>query len=548
MEQRQFLVAPVSDQEILKALNGIGDLKSPGIDGYGAKFFKSSWDTIKDDINNAVYDFFNNDRLLKAFNCTIVTLIPKHEKAVSVKDYRPIAGCTILYKIISKILTARLGKVLNSIVSPCQAAFVPRQQIHNHILLAYELIRGYARKNGTPRCMIQLDLQKAYDMVDWFALETILLETGIPKQFVKWIMLTVTSVTYRFNINGNYTKSMKANRGIRQRDPLSPVLFVIIMEYLNRLLHKMQRNPDFNHHSKCEKLNITNLAFADDVLLFAIGDYRSVEMLMQTLNTFSETTGLVVNPSKCNIYFGGVDAPTKTDIMKLTGFKEGPLPFKYLGVPLTSKKSSISHYLNLIDRITGKINHWSNKLLSYAGRLQLIKSVTFSIANYWMQCFPLPKFVIHKINTVCRNFLWTGGVDKSRKSPVAWTNVCRPRKYGGLNVIPLQTWNHVTMMKLLWSLSEKADNLWVKWVHTYYLKNQSIMEILQKTTQSWIMRSILNQRVHINNMQSDLGQKDRGKFSMKTLYLKMRCEGSNEVVWNRLFCGNPARPRALMTL
>ena len=191
----------------------------------------------------------------------------------------------------------------------------------------------------------------------------------------------------------------------------------------------------------------------------------------------------------------------KTDIMKLTGFKEGSLPFKYLGVPLTSKKLSISHYLNLIDRITGKINHWSNKLLSYAGRLQLIKSVTFSIANYWMQCFPLPKFVIHKINIVCRTFLCTGGVDKSRKSPVAWTNVCRPRKYGGLNVIHLQTWNHVTMMKLLWSLSEKVDNLWVKWVHTYYLKNQSTMEIPQKTTQSWIMRSILNQRVHINNMQ-----------------------------------------------
>lgn len=142
-------------------------------------------------------------------------------------------------------------------------------------------------------------------MVDWFALETILLETGIPKQFVKWIMLIVTSVTYRFNINGNYTKCMKANRGIRQGDPLSPVLFVIIMEYLNRLLHKMQRNPDFNHHSKCEKLNITNLAFADDVLLFARGDCRSVEMLMQTLNTFSETAGLVVNPSKCNIYFVG---------------------------------------------------------------------------------------------------------------------------------------------------------------------------------------------------------------------------------------------------
>lgn len=66
---------------------------------------------------------------------------------------------------MSNILTNRLGKVLSSIINPCQAAFVPEQQIHNRILLAYELIKGYSRKLGTPRCMMQLDLQKAYDMV-----------------------------------------------------------------------------------------------------------------------------------------------------------------------------------------------------------------------------------------------------------------------------------------------------------------------------------------------------------------------------------------------
>lgn len=188
MKQKHSLIAPISEQEILKALNGIGDMKAPGIDGYGARFFKASWQTIKGDMIATIMNFFENERLYKAFNITMVTLIPKSDEATSIKDFRPIARCTILYKIISKVLTARLGKVLGNIISPCQVAFIHGQQIYNHILLAYELMKGYTRKGGTPKCMIHLDLQKAYDMVDWRALEGILKEIGMPNQFIRWTM------------------------------------------------------------------------------------------------------------------------------------------------------------------------------------------------------------------------------------------------------------------------------------------------------------------------------------------------------------------------
>lgn len=123
--------------------------------------------------------------------------------------------------------------------------------IHNHILLAYELLKGYSRKGGTPRIMIQLDLQKAYDMVDWSAIESILREIGLPCRFIHWIMLVVKTVTYRFNINGELTAEMQAIIGVRQGDPISPMLFVVMMEYLNRLFVKMQKDPDFNHHAMC---------------------------------------------------------------------------------------------------------------------------------------------------------------------------------------------------------------------------------------------------------------------------------------------------------
>lgn len=90
----------------------------------------------------------------------------------------------------------------------------------------------------------------------------------MPSQFIRWTMIIVISVSYKFNINGSYTIVMQARRGVRQGDPLSPLLFVIIMEYMNIPLHKMQKISDFNHHAKCDRLHITNLAFTDDVLLF----------------------------------------------------------------------------------------------------------------------------------------------------------------------------------------------------------------------------------------------------------------------------------------
>ncbi|CAK8544062.1 unnamed protein product [Lathyrus sativus] len=142
IEQKADLISPVSVTEITNALKGIGDLKSPGIDGYGGKFFKASWDIVDKNVIEVVTEFFEQNVIYKAFNETIVTLIPKQPDAKILKDYMPIAGCSTIYKIISKILTTRLGKVLGNIISKAQAAFVPGQKIHSHVLLAMELLKG----------------------------------------------------------------------------------------------------------------------------------------------------------------------------------------------------------------------------------------------------------------------------------------------------------------------------------------------------------------------------------------------------------------------
>ncbi|KAK2435581.1 hypothetical protein QL285_020628 [Trifolium repens] len=180
---------------------------------------------------------------------------------------------------------------------------------------------------------------------------------------------------------------------------------------------------------------------------------------METLEKFSKATGLKVNPAKCCIFFGGVDQNIRDEIKGITHFEEGKFPFRYLGIPMVSKKLSIHNYMDLIDRIVGRITHWSSRLLSYVGRFQLLKSMTFAMMDYWMQCLPFPKAVIHKINSICRTFFWTGSIEKSQKAPVAWKTICQPKCNDGLNLIDMEIWNRITLLKLLWNLCGKSDNL-----------------------------------------------------------------------------------------
>src|ERR1044072_288542 len=128
--------------------------------------------------------------------------------------------------------------------------------------------------------MFQIDLQKDYNMVHWDALEKIMKELGFPGTFVGWVMNLVTTILYKFQVNGSMTDTLLAKRGIRQGDPISPLLFVIMIEYLNRSMVKMQQNSIFNYHAKCESTGLTNLSFADDILLLCRGDYCSVDMLI----------------------------------------------------------------------------------------------------------------------------------------------------------------------------------------------------------------------------------------------------------------------------
>lgn len=513
--------------------------KAPGIDGFNAHFFKRSWHIIGKEVVAAVQQFFVDGYLPTELNVALVTLLPKCDNADRIKNFRPISCCSVLYKIISKILANRLKEVLGSIIGKAQSAFVPGRLIFDNILLSHELIKGYQRKNISPRCMIKIDVQKAYDSVEWPFLNQVLEELGFPYQFSHWIMSCLTSVTYVLTVNGEVLEPFVARKGIRQGDPISPYLFVICMEYLSRSLGELKQNAGFRYHPRCKKLGITHACFADDLLLFSRGDLASVQMMMQVLDHFGEVSGLKANQMKSCLYFGGVEDAEKRNILAATGMMEGSLPFRYLGVPLSAQKLSVRQCQPLVQKILHRMSTWAAKLLSYAGRVQLIKSVVAGIHIYWCQVFVLPQKVIKFIQQACRIFLWTGRASASRRALVAWEKVVLPKQAGGMNIGNMKLWNQATICKLLWRIQQKKDAVWIQWVHIYYIKGRDLLEMPIPQQGSWVVRKILGARECVRRLPNRDEVMQHRSFSVKRVYMGLLGE-VERVPWAKVVCQNPA--------
>ncbi|KAK6786448.1 hypothetical protein RDI58_014973 [Solanum bulbocastanum] len=213
--QQLKLCEEVNDQEIWEGLKSIADDKAPGIDGYTACLFKKAWQVVKEDVCSAVKDFLKTSTMCKIINCTTITLVPKIPNHVIVKDFRPIACCTVLYKIIAKVMATRMQKIMPSIIYEAQTGFIPGRRICDNIILAQKLVQAYTRKYISARCMIKIDLQKAYDSVEWIYLEQVLEELCFPTQFRRWIMQCMTIVNYTVLVNGAFIDSFDAAKGLR---------------------------------------------------------------------------------------------------------------------------------------------------------------------------------------------------------------------------------------------------------------------------------------------------------------------------------------------
>ncbi|GJU68574.1 RNA-directed DNA polymerase, eukaryota, reverse transcriptase zinc-binding domain protein [Tanacetum coccineum] len=244
-------------------------------------------------------------------------------------------------------------------------------------------------------------------------------------------------------------------------------------------MRKVRNNNQFKYHWGCKELKLTQLCFADDLLMLSNGDYKSIEVLKEV---------------------------EKRRILEVMPFAIGKLPMKYLGVPLITKNIGITECNHLVDRVKQKVNDWKNKTLSYAGRLQLIASVLASMHIYWASVFLIPKSTVKDIEKVLKGFLWSQGDLKKGAAKIAWKIVCTPKNKGGLGIKSLGPWNEALLCKHLWNVSSKKDSLWVKWINIVKLKGKNIWEVDSEENDSGTWKALLNLRSKIrNNILKKLG-------------------------------------------
>ncbi|CAN0888133.1 Transposon TX1 uncharacterized 149 kDa protein [Linum grandiflorum] len=332
------LLMQVGEKEIWEAVDSCASGKLPGPDGFPMSFFKSNWSVIKVDVCEAVQEFFTKCFLPLSVNSTFVALIPKKETVVEFKDLRPISLVGSIYKIISKMLMSRMKILMSGIISPQQCAFVGDRQILDVVLIANELIDS-RRKCGHPGLVIKLDIEKAYDHVNWECLFKVLLEMGFPVRWVEWIKCCVTTASFSVLVNGEASGYFRSSRGLRQGDPLSPFLFIVVMEVLSGILSKVQQEglvTGFYMDDSNREGQVNHILYADDALLFCDASEIQVRYLVASLICFECITGLKVNLHKSSLFAIG-EVPNIVDLASIIGCEVDYLPTSYLGLPLGAK-------------------------------------------------------------------------------------------------------------------------------------------------------------------------------------------------------------------
>jgi hypothetical protein len=206
-----------TEEEIKMALFQMHPSKAPGVDGFTAGFFQRHWDLIREDLVRAVLGVLNGGEWLPHINETTIVLIPKVRHPQSIKQFRPISLCNVIYKLCAKTIANRMRPRLEEVISKEQSAFVPGRLITDNALVAFECVhtmkRNKKRKKGM--CAVKLDMMKAYDRVEWPFLEAMMLKLGFPGRMVQLIMHFVSSVRFSVKVNGELLPQFSPTRGLR---------------------------------------------------------------------------------------------------------------------------------------------------------------------------------------------------------------------------------------------------------------------------------------------------------------------------------------------
>jgi hypothetical protein len=344
--------------------------------------------------------------------------------------FRPISLQSCSIKILCKVLTSRLQAQIGELIDIDQTGFLAGRSISENFVYATELVQTCYRRRAS--CVVlKLDFAKAFDSVSWSSLRTIMLARGFPTLWCDWMDMIFSSSHSAIMLNGVPGKWIRCMHGLRQGDPLSPYLFLITADVLQRLI-KLDSGI---LHPLAEGVLCPVLQYADGTLIIMRADTGAARRLRLILQQFEQATGLRINYRKSTLVPMHVAPELLSDIQGCLQCRVEGFPQTYRGLPLSAQKLRLDAFAPLIAKVDKYLSGWRSMLLSPGGRLVLLNSVLDALPAYAMGAMELPAGLLDALDKLRHSFLWVPADRASgAKCLVAWDLVCRPKEAGSASV------------------------------------------------------------------------------------------------------------------
>ena len=227
-------------------------------------------------------------------------------------------------------------------------------------MVLHETLHELQRKklNGV---ILKLDFEKTYDKVKWNFLQQTLRMKGFPELWCSWIEAFVTKGSVAIKINDDVGKYFQTKKGLRQGDPLSPLLFNLVADMLAILIERAKQDGQIlGLVPHLVDGGISILQYADDTIIFMEHNFEQAKNMKLLLTMFEQLSGLKINFHKSELFCFGAAKGVQQDYMNIFGCNVGEAPFTYLGIPLHYKRISNKDWKVIEDRFERKLSTWKS--------------------------------------------------------------------------------------------------------------------------------------------------------------------------------------------